>query len=323
MVAAQAVPIASDLDRVEAALRSELDTPAFFVLQDIAGNVIDAGGKRIRPLLTIRTAQSFGGDEDAALRIAVAVELLHSASLLLDDVIDESPLRRHRPSARAVWGNRRAVVGGAYLFSRVFSILAHLNDPALQKRFAGALQRMCEGEAIQHAFRGTLNTTEADYLDIIEKKTASLFQLACESGAHLGRTSGSLQPAGEFGRCLGMAFQIQDDILDYEGSEERLGKPAGQDLVDGVATLPFIFAFDEWGPAQRERNGTLFRQIQLPRETRLALIREVRETGAIQRARSTAMVYLDRAMESLRKFPPCAARLSLERLADELRTRRT
>lgn len=323
MVAVQAVLIESDLDRVETALRSELDTPAFYVLQDIAGDVIDAGGKRIRPLLTIRTAQSFGGDESAALRLAVAVELLHSASLLLDDVIDESPLRRHRPSAHAVWGNRRAVVGGAYLFSRVFSLLADLGDPALQQRFAGALQRMCEGEALQHAFRGTLNTTEADYFGIIDKKTASLFQLACEAGAHLGRTGGSTQAAGEFGRCLGMAFQIQDDILDYEAGEEQLGKPSGQDLVDGVATLPFILAFDEWESAQRERNGTLFRQLQLPRETRLTLIHEVTETGALQRARSTAMEYLAQASAALRQFPACTARLSLERLVQELRERRT
>ncbi|NNL65792.1 MAG: polyprenyl synthetase family protein, partial [Myxococcales bacterium] len=252
-------PIAQALDRiqpgleqVERAMRDQLSSQSEAVAL-VGEHVLSSGGKRIRPALLFFAAEMCGYDGPRRVQIAASVEMLHTATLLHDDVVDLSELRRGRPAAHAVYGNRRAVLVGDYLYARASSMIVEDGDPEIQWLFSDTIRRMAEGELLQLARGFDPEGTESVYFDVIERKSAALLSAAAEAGAILGAvTRGERRRLSEFGRQIGLAFQLRDDALDYSGGEEELGKRPYDDLREGKVTLPLLLTLKRGTPAERE-----------------------------------------------------------------------
>ena len=205
--------------------------------------IVNSGGKRFRPLLCLLTARLFGYHGQRHIPLSVVVEFIHTASLLHDDVVDSSDQRRGSPSANGVWGNQASVLVGDYLFSRSFQMLVSDGDMSMLKLMSDVTNALAEGEVLQLSRTFHLQMTEAECLEVIERKTAVLFKAASEVGAHAaGQTAEMVAQMAEFGMCLGVAFQLMDDALDYLAEAEEAGKPVGHDLEEGKITLPLIYA---------------------------------------------------------------------------------
>jgi len=231
-----------DMEHVEQMLMSCIDTPVD-VLNDICRHILGSGGKRIRPLILLLTARFCGYQGSDHIPLACVLEYIHTATLLHDDVIDHAEMRRGSSSAHRLWGNQSTILAGDYFFSRAFSLAVGVGNVRILDVIARAAQCLAEAETFQVAKTGDPLTTEQDYFYIIENKTASLIEAAARSSAILS----GLDPAGEqlladYGRNLGIAFQIMDDVLDYQASEKDLGKTIGKDLQEGCMTLPLIAA---------------------------------------------------------------------------------
>ncbi len=208
---------------------------------DIGHYIVEAGGKRLRPMLTLLTARALGESKDCHVKFAALIEFIHTATLLHDDVVDLSQLRRGRPTANAEFGNSSSVLVGDFLYTRAFQLLVEIGNMEILKNMANSTNIIAEGEVMQLERAGDPSTNEAQYLDIINRKTAALFSSACFGAAVLNDVKSSTIDAMEnFGRHLGMAFQITDDILDYFGNAPDIGKHLGDDLAEGKMTLPLI-----------------------------------------------------------------------------------
>jgi octaprenyl-diphosphate synthase len=223
------------------------------MVPELARYLIDAGGKRLRPMLTVAAALLFGRSRGEHVNFAGAVEFLHNATLLHDDVVDESDMRRGRPAARIVWGNQASVLVGDFLLGQAFMMMVETrNIPALEV-IARASTIIAEGEVFQLSKIRDLETTSAEYDEVISAKTATLFEAATEVGAMAGGADATGRVAlRNYGRELGMAFQLVDDVLDYRGKTGTMGKNAGDDLREGKMTLPMILAIAEANPVERE-----------------------------------------------------------------------
>jgi octaprenyl-diphosphate synthase len=244
--------IAPSLDLVERAMREQLGSVSDLV-ESAGSHVLGSGGKRIRPLLLLLSSELSGYTGPRRVQVAAAVELLHTATLLHDDVVDLSELRRGRPSANAIWGNRRAVLAGDFFYARASSMIVEDGDLDILWIFADTIRRMAEGELLQLERSFDPTVTEAHYFAVIERKSAVLLSAACEAGAILGGvTRGERRRMAEFGRELGLAFQLRDDALDYEAGEAELGKRPHTDLREGKVTLPLLLALKRCTPAERE-----------------------------------------------------------------------
>ncbi len=240
------------LQLVEGAMREQL-AAATDMVPDLGRHVLGSGGKRLRPALVLLTAELCGYTGPRCIQVAAAVELLHTATLLHDDVVDLSRLRRGRPSANAVWGNRRAVLAGDFFYARASSMIVEDGDLEILWVFANAIRRMAEGELLQLERSFDPAVTEAHYFSVIENKSAALLSAACEAGSILGGvTRGERRKLAEFGRELGLAFQLRDDALDYEGAETALGKAPNTDIREGKVTLPLLLTLKRCVPAERE-----------------------------------------------------------------------
>jgi octaprenyl-diphosphate synthase len=244
--------IAPGLELVERAMREQLGSESDLV-GHLGEHVLGSGGKRIRPALLLLCAELCGYTGPRCVQVAAAVELLHTATLLHDDVVDLSELRRGRPSANAVWGNRRAVLAGDFFYARASSMIVEDGDLDILWIFADTIRSMAEGELLQLERSFDATVTELHYFSVIERKSAVLLSAACEAGAILGGvTRGERRKLGEFGRQLGLAFQLRDDALDYEAGEAVLGKRPHTDIREGKVTLPLLLALKRCTPAERE-----------------------------------------------------------------------
>jgi len=244
--------ISPGLELVERALVEQLGSASALVDQ-VGGHVLEAGGKRIRPALLLLCAELCGYDGPRCFQVAAAVELLHTATLLHDDVVDVSELRRGKPSANAIWGNRRAVLAGDFLYARASSMIVEDGDLDILWIFANTIRSMAEGELLQLERSFDATVTEADYFQVIERKSAVLLSAASESGGIVaGVTRAERRRLADFGRELGIAFQLRDDALDYEAAEAELGKRQYADLREGKVTLPLLLALKRATPAERE-----------------------------------------------------------------------
>ena len=244
--------ISPGLDLVERAIQEQLVSASALVGQ-VGGHVLSAGGKRIRPALLLLCAELCGYDGPRCFQVAAAVELLHTATLLHDDVVDLSELRRGRPSANAIWGNRRAVLAGDFMYARASAMIVEDGDLDILWIFADTIRSMAEGELLQLERSFDATVTEADYFQVIERKSAVLLSAACESGGIVaGVTRAEHRRLAEFGREVGLAFQLRDDALDYEAAEAELGKRQYADLREGKVTLPLLLALKRATPAERE-----------------------------------------------------------------------
>ncbi|MDX2259494.1 MAG: polyprenyl synthetase family protein [Hyphomicrobiaceae bacterium] len=222
------------------------------MIPELAHHLIDSGGKRLRPMLTLAAARLVGYGGDGHVRVAAAVEFMHTATLLHDDVVDESDTRRGRKTARMIWGNQASVLVGDFLLGQAFRMLVDVGSIAVLRILSNAAAVIAEGEVMQLAAAKNLSTTEDDYLAIINAKTAALFLGAAEAGAAIAeRPADELAALRSYGRNLGIAFQLIDDALDYSGDSSRLGKSVGDDFREGKVTLPVILAFRRGNEEER------------------------------------------------------------------------
>jgi octaprenyl-diphosphate synthase len=242
-----------ELARLDARLKATLDSEVVLI-RSISEYIVSAGGKRLRPVLVFLTAQALGGDAKSALCVdlAATVELIHTATLLHDDVVDESDLRRGRATANAEYGNAASVLVGDFLYSRAFQVMVQSGNMRVLEILSEATNRIAEGEVMQLMALGNLDLTETDYMQVIEAKTAKLFEAAGALGAIAANANADTERTmAEFSRRLGVAFQIADDVLDYRGDAESLGKSLGDDLAEGKLTLPIIVALERGTPATK------------------------------------------------------------------------
>ncbi|MDX8384099.1 MAG: polyprenyl synthetase family protein [Ghiorsea sp.] len=234
-----------DMQRVNACIYDNLQSD-IAMIPAIGHYIINSGGKRLRPLLCLLIAKMFGYQGDRHIPLSVVVEFIHTASLLHDDVVDSSDIRRGNPSANGVWGNQASVLVGDYLFSRSFQMLVQDHDMGMLKLMSDVTNALAEGEVLQLSRTFHLEMNEAECLEVIERKTAVLFAAAAEVGAHVSNQSEqTIKNTAEYGMCLGVAFQLMDDALDYMAEAEEAGKPVGHDLEEGKITLPLIHAMQQ------------------------------------------------------------------------------
>ncbi len=241
----------ADLDRVNQVIVDRMQSPVSLIPL-LGGHLIESGGKRLRPMLTLASAKAFGYRGERHLKLAAAVEFIHTATLLHDDVIDESGMRRGQVAAHVVWGNQPSVLVGDFLFSRAFQLMVECGNLRILEVLSSAAAVIAEGEVMQLSVANDTTATEETYLKVIEAKTAELFAAAAEVGAlvagHDGPEAGAMRA---YGHNLGIAFQLVDDALDYTGSSDEMGKSVGDDFRDGKITLPIVLAFDRGTDQER------------------------------------------------------------------------
>ena len=287
------------------------------LIPELAGHLVAAGGKRLRPLLTLASARLCGYDGDKHIGLAAAVEFIHTATLLHDDVVDESDLRRGRDTANAVWGNQASVLVGDFLFSRAFRLMVESESLKVLEILANASAVIAEGEVAQLTTANDTATTEEDYLYVIRSKTAALFAAACEVGGHIAdRNSQDEAALDQYGANLGIAFQLVDDYLDYSATDKAFGKGVGDDFREGKITLPIVLALRRGNDDERvfwkrtledldQQDGDLERAIEI-------LTAHDALSDTLIRARG----YADTARAALATLPDNAHRTALENVVD-------
>ena len=304
--------IATDMDAVNAVIRQRLHSEVSLVNQ-IAEYIISAGGKRIRPVLVLLLANAYGYRGNAHHELAAVVEFIHTATLLHDDVVDESSMRRGRQTANALFGNAASVLVGDFLYSRSFQMMVGLDDMRIMRILSDATNVIAEGEVLQLLNMHDPDVTHESYLKVIRSKTAKLFEAAAELGALIaGADDAQIEAAGEYGRSLGTAFQLIDDVLDYAGDAAEIGKNLGDDLREGKPTLPLIWLMDHGTPEQRElvRNC-----IEHGDEAQFeAVLAAVTASGALDYTRQQAEQAGKRAAEAISGLPESVYKSSLLQL---------
>jgi octaprenyl-diphosphate synthase len=273
------------------------------LIPELAQHLIDSGGKRLRPMLTIAASKLCGYDGDGHVTLAASVEFMHTATLLHDDVVDESAMRRGKKTARLLWGNEASVLVGDYLLGQAFKMMVEVGSLGALRVLSNAAAVIAEGEVMQLAAAKNLETTEETYRAVINAKTAALFAAAAEVGAVIAeRPESEARALSDFGLHLGLAFQLMDDVLDYSGERARLGKNVGDDFSEGKVTLPVIIAHADGTPEERAfwrrtieegetRDGDL--------ETAMTLIAR---HNALERAMERALVHGEQATRALDAF---------------------
>jgi octaprenyl-diphosphate synthase len=245
-------PISVDMNAVDQVIREQLHSAVPLVNQ-IGEYIIGAGGKRIRPMLVLLVDNAFGYRGTRHHALAAVIEFIHTATLLHDDVVDESSLRRGRETANALFGNAASVLVGDFVYSRAFQMMVAVDDMRVMRILADATNVIAEGEVLQLLNMHNPEVTEARYLEVIRSKTAKLFEAAAQLGALIaGATDAQVEAAAEYGRSLGTAFQLIDDVLDYSGNAGDIGKNVGDDLREGKPTLPLIYLLQNGTSEQRE-----------------------------------------------------------------------
>ena len=244
--------VAGDMERVNATILSRTGSEVTMI-PEVANHLINSGGKRLRPMLTIAMAELAGYDGDGHIKLAAAVEFMHTATLLHDDVVDESDMRRGKLAARMVWGNEASVLVGDFLLGQAFKMMVEVGSLRALEILSSAAAVIAEGEVMQLAVAKNTATTEDEYLAVICAKTAELFGAACEVGPAVAKRPKAEQAAcRSFGMNLGIAFQLVDDALDYGGTAQKLGKNVGDDFREGKITLPMVLAFRRGSDSERE-----------------------------------------------------------------------
>lgn len=308
--------VGDDLAAVEAEIRREIDSPVALI-QDMGGYIAGAGGKRLRPMLLLLAARLSGYQGPRGVRLACVVELLHTATLIHDDVVDQAPLRRGRPSANARWGDDASVLVGDHLYSKSFAMLVRDNDRAVMESLARSTVSMTEAEVFQLQLKRSGTTSEEDYLRIITQKTASFISACCRIGALLGGCPPrQVDALTRYGLDVGVAFQIADDALDFVADQDRLGKAIGADLREGKRTLPLIAMLGRVPPAEAERVRALLRRRRLEPAEIQDIRRLVLDHDGVDYARHRALAYAQSAKKDLEAFPPSEERETLALIAD-------
>jgi len=303
----------AEMRQVDAVIRHRLASRVALIDQ-ISSYIVSAGGKRIRPRLVLLFAQALGFDGPERFELAAIVEFIHTATLLHDDVVDESLLRRGRATSNAVFGNAASVLVGDFLYSRAFQMMVSVNRMRVLDVLAEATNVIAEGEVLQLMNMHDPDLAVDEYLRVIRFKTAKLFEASARLGAVLGNADAAVEDAcAGFGRSLGTAFQLVDDLLDYDGDSVELGKSVGDDLREGKPTLPLLIAMER---ANSEQRALIRHAIEEGEMQRLPEIVEiVRSTGALDATRAAAQLEADHARECLTLVPESPARQALLELS--------
>ncbi len=315
--------VRDDLTLVEQEIAAQ-NGAAIEPVAEIASYLREGGGKRLRPALLLLTAGAAGYRGPSAVRMGAVVEMIHSATLVHDDVIDGAQTRRGRPSTNARWGNHMSVLAGDWLYMQSFELALRERNFAILDILIGLTQNMVEGELLQLTRLGRMDLTEADATELAYRKTACLFSGCARLGAVLGKQPKDMEEAlAGYGRNAGLAFQLVDDLLDFTASPEELGKPVLSDLKEGKVTLPLIFALEAEGDAHGHSQGAGRRLVEKVLEERGFLsvrpeqiTKLVKETGALTRASNLARDYVSRSKACLEELPETEYRRALLAIPD-------
>jgi octaprenyl-diphosphate synthase len=312
--------VAHDLAQVDRVIAERLASSVPLVAQ-VAQYIIAAGGKRLRPVLLLLTCGALGYTKEQRFNLAAVVEFIHTATLLHDDVVDESTLRRGRPTANENFGNPASVLVGDFLYSRAFQMMLDANSMRVMQTLAEATNVIAEGEVLQLMNMHDASLDEEGYLRVIRSKTAKLFEASARLGAILAGSNAHEEHAcASYGQALGTAFQVIDDVLDYDGQAAEMGKNIGDDLREGKVTLPLILAMQQGNSTQRETVREAIRSGCVDRLQDIVDI--VRETGALAATRQAASAEAQRAIDAALQLPDNPYSQAMVTLASQLLERR-
>jgi len=322
--------IQDDLERVEQKMREKPRLTAYLgsptlayestmyephpTLSAVIDHLIDSGGKRVRPALALLVSRIYPSEQEQILALAASVELLHTATLVHDDLIDGALLRRGNPTLNASWSSGATVLTGDYLYARAADLTAQIEHMRVMRLFAHTLMVICNGE-VKQMFDKRIRLDRQQYYERIYAKTAALFAVSTEAAGMLGNAPDPIVDAlREYGKLLGMAFQIVDDVLDFIGDEEKMGKPAGSDLQAGLITLPTLYFLEQ--NADHELVNRISNNGRLNNTLVQAAVKTVRESGAIEAALDEARQFVRRSQTALQALPPSEYRDALWELSD-------
>ncbi|MEX2476073.1 octaprenyl diphosphate synthase [Marinobacter sp.] len=304
--------VADDFSRVNDLIIKRLSSDVPLV-EKIAHYIIESGGKRLRPLLVLLSSQAAGYKKDDHLKLAAVIEFLHTATLLHDDVVDTSDMRRGRSTANARWGNAPSVLVGDFLYARAFEMMVELQSLRIMGVLSHATAVIAEGEVMQLMNVKNPDLTESQYMEVIHNKTAMLFEAASHTGALLAGAEDAQETAlRTYGKHLGLAFQLVDDVLDYRGDAEAMGKNVGDDLAEGKTTLPLIYAMAEGVEEERQLIRQAIRKGGL--DDLPAILRIVEGSGALEYTMAVAREQAKKAADCLTLLPPSPHKEALELL---------
>lgn len=309
--------VAADMDAVNREIIARMASDVTLI-PELASHLIAAGGKRIRPLLTLGSARLCGYQGSHDVLLATCVEFIHTATLLHDDVVDESDRRRGNATANVLWGNQPSVLVGDFLFTRAFQLMVETGSLEVLRILAGASSEIAEGEVLQLVIANDMNSLESDYLKVIKAKTAALFAAACRVGAVIAdRPQAEAQALDDYGHNLGIAFQLVDDALDYAADAATLGKNTGDDFREGKITLPVLLAFSKGSETER---GFWRRVIERPEEQTpedwSQALAYLERHGAIQETLARARAYAQKSRQALQLFAAGPMRDALSEAVD-------
>ncbi|MEL6586534.1 MAG: polyprenyl synthetase family protein [Pseudomonadota bacterium] len=312
-----AAACADEMDAVNTLIRARMASDHAPRIPEVTAHLVEAGGKRVRPLLTVASAKMCGATGQDHIKLAATVEFIHTATLLHDDVVDESDQRRGRPTANLLWDNQSSVLVGDYLFARAFQLMVETGSLRILDILSGAAATIAEGEVLQLTAARNLATTEATYLQVVRGKTAALFEAAAQVGGVVAKApEDHVTALAAFGDALGVSFQIVDDWLDYGGAGDGIGKNLGDDFREGKLTLPVIRALERGSEAER----TFWREnLELAKSTDDALAHArtlLAQHGTLEETRLEALAWRDRAKAALDRLPSSDLRDMLADLAD-------
>ena len=305
-----------DLDRVEREIT--LESVASVDVVTAIGRYLQAGGgKRLRPILVLLASKLVGAVTDASIRMAAVVEMIHTATLVHDDVIDIAKTRRGRPSSNAMWGNHTCVLAGDWLYMQAFQIALRERNFRVLDLLIALTQLMVEGELLQLESIGKIGVTEADYMELVDRKTASLFSACARLGAMMGGADEATETRlGEFAWNLGIAFQLVDDVLDFTSHEKVLGKPVGSDLREGKITLPLIYVLESAQPGERELVDSVLKDGNYDRVPFSEILALIEQQRGFERVRQRALDFTEKARSIISEFPDSAYQRALAALTD-------
>jgi octaprenyl-diphosphate synthase len=307
--------VANEFDAVNELIIDQLHSNVPLV-ENIGHYIVDAGGKRLRPLLCLLCAGANAAIQKNHITLAAVIEFIHTATLLHDDVVDISELRRGKPTANAAWGNASSVLVGDFLYTRAFQLLVSIGNMPVMELMAETTNAIAEGEVLQLIKAGDPETTEAEYFQVIKNKTAVLFAAACSASTILtGAEQAMVSHFYQYGLHLGYAFQLIDDVLDYRGDPEQMGKNIGDDLAEGKPTLPLIYTMshgteqqaNQVAKALREKDNSVIQDI----------IHTVTSSGALEYTHAKAQEHSEKAKAALRLLPDSDYKNALLRLTDQ------
>jgi octaprenyl-diphosphate synthase len=308
--------VKDDLERVEREI--SLESVASIDAVTTIGRYLQAGGgKRLRPILVLLASRLVGSVTDGSIRMAAVVEMIHAATLVHDDVIDIAKTRRGRPSSNAIWGNHTCVLAGDWLYMQAFQMALRERNFHVLDLLIALTQMMVEGELLQLELIGKIDISEADYMELVDRKTASLFSACARLGALMGGADDATEARlGEFAWNLGIAFQLVDDVLDFTSNEKVLGKPVGSDLREGKVTLPLIYALEQLPKEERRLVDAVLRNSNYDDVPFRKILDIIERRHGFDRVRERAQAFTDKARSIVTEFPESPYQRAMTALTD-------